>query len=189
MSNSFYTLDELTNMGFKSIGNDVLISRKASIYNADVITIGNSVRIDDFCIISGGCGIEIGNYIHISAYVALYGGSGIVISDFVALSARITVFSESDDYSGASLTNPMIPDKYKPGVKKGRVYIGRHVIVGVNSTILPGVTLGDGVAVGAHSLVSKSCEPWSIYFGCPAKRLKDRKKDLLELEKQFLKSE
>ncbi len=186
MSNSFYSQEELNNLGFKSVGNNVLISRKASIYNAEAISIESNVRIDDFCIISGGAGIEIGNYVHISAYVALYGGAGIVIGDFAGLSARATIFTESDDYSGRSLTNPMIPGKYKPGLHKAKVVLNKHVIVGVNSTILPGVTIQEGVAVGAHSLVTKNCEPWSIYFGCPAKKIKVRKKDLLKLEEQFL---
>jgi acetyltransferase-like isoleucine patch superfamily enzyme len=36
------------------------------------------------------------------------------------------------------------------------------------------------------TLVNKSTEPWGIYIGNPAKRVKERKKDLLDLEKQFL---
>lgn len=186
MKNSFYSRDELINLNFKSLGDDVLISRNTSIYNPEVISIGNKVRIDDFCIISGGDGIELGNFIHLSAYAALFGGAGIIIKDFSGLSARVTVYSESDDYSGHSLTNPMIPLKYKPKYSKGTVVMEKHCIVGVNSTILPGVRLGEGVSVGAHSLVSKNCEEWSMYFGIPAKRLKKRSDKLLTLEKQFM---
>ncbi len=112
-----------------------------------------------------------------------------MIEDFVALSVRSSIFSVSDDYSGCSLTNPMVPEQYKPGIQRKKVYIGQHVIVGANSTILPGVVLGDGVAVGAYSLIVKNCETWSIYFGCPAKRFKARKKDVLLLERKFLEDE
>lgn len=76
MSN-FYNKEELENIGFKSIGEDVLISKKASIYSPEKIRIGNHVRIDDFVVLSGD--ITIGNYVHISAYVALYGRFGIEI--------------------------------------------------------------------------------------------------------------
>jgi acetyltransferase-like isoleucine patch superfamily enzyme len=52
--------------------------------------------------------------------------------------------------------------------------------------ILPNLTLGEGVSVGAHSLVTKSLDPWGIYFGCPVKKIKEREQGLLELEKKFL---
>ena len=72
--NSFYSNEELKQLGLKSFGKNVLISKKCSIYGADKISIGNNVRIDDFCILSGK--IVIGNYVHISAYSALYAGGG-----------------------------------------------------------------------------------------------------------------
>ncbi len=52
-------------------------------------------------------------------------------------------------------------------------------------TIMPGVELGEGAVVGAHSLAMKSCLPWSIYFGVPAERLKARSQKLLESTEQF----
>ena len=184
--NSFYTKEELNKLGFKSIGENVLLSRKASIYNTEYVSIGNNVRIDDFCILSGN--ITIGNYVHISAYAALFSGkSGIEIGDFVALSSRVTIYSQSDDYSGESLTNPMTPNEYKSLVDK-KVIIGKHVIVGSGSIILPGVAINEGTSVGALSLIKKDTEEWSIYVGIPASKIKNRKKDLLKLEKEFLKS-
>ena len=46
-----------------------------------------------------------------------------------------------------------------------------------------------GTSVGALSLVRKKTEEWSIYLGNPAKKIASRKKDLLELEKQYLEKE
>lgn len=186
MNTSFLHQDELLSFGFKKCGSNVLISRKASIYNPSVIEIGDNVRIDDFCLISGGSGITLRSFIHISCFSALYGGAGIVLESFSTLSTRVTIFSESDDFSGMSLTNPMTPIHLKPQYRKGSVVLKRHVIVGATSTILPGVTIGEGTAVGAHSLVTKDCEEWSIYSGVPARKYKIRSKKLLELEKQFL---
>ena len=51
---------------------------------------------------------------------------------------------------------------------------------------MPGVKLAEGTSIGAMSLVRKSTEPWTTYLGNPAKRLKNRSRDLLELEKQYL---
>lgn len=182
--NSFYTEEELKEIGFKSIGNNVLISKKASIYGAEKISIGNNVRIDDFCILSGK--INLGNYIHIAAYSALYGGNvGIILNDFVNISSRVVIYAISDDYSGEFMTNPMIPDEYKNVIAKS-VILEKHCIVGSNSTILPGAILHEGVAIGAHSLVNKKCIQWKIYVGVPVKILKDRKRDLLKLENELL---
>ncbi|EAO54015.1 O-acetyltransferase (cell wall biosynthesis) [Bacillus thuringiensis serovar israelensis ATCC 35646] len=72
--NSFYSQEELKKIGFLSVGKNVLISKKASIYNPGAISIGNHVRIDDFCILSGK--ITIGSYSHISAvYSVIWRGS------------------------------------------------------------------------------------------------------------------
>jgi galactoside O-acetyltransferase len=187
MINAAYSEEELIEFGFKSIGRNVQISRKASIYNPGAISLGHHVRIDDFCILSGGKGIKLGSFIHIGSYSALFGGAKITMKDFSGLSARVTIYSESDDYSGCSLTNPTIPSEFKPKLKRGKVSLGRHVIVGANSTILPGTTLEDGAAVGAYTLVDKDCQGWFIYVGCPARKGRARKKNLLVLEATFLK--
>lgn len=55
--------------------------------------------------------------------------------------------------------------------KIGRVDIGNNVFVGANTTILPGVVIGDNSVIGAGSLVSKDIEPDSVYAGVPAKRI------------------
>jgi galactoside O-acetyltransferase len=61
--------------------------------------------------------------------------------------------------------------------------IGKFAVVGANAVVFPGVTLGEGCAVGALSLVNRDCEPWTIYGGVPARPIKARRKDrLLELE-------
>lgn len=184
---SFYTEDELKELGLKRYGKNVKISRHAGIYGAENISVGDNVRVDDFCILSGH--IEIGSYVHIAAYSALYGGDeGIFIGDFANLSSRISVYSVSDDYSGATLTNPMIPDSCKHVISES-VHIGRHVIIGSTSVVLPGVTLAEGSSFGSFSFINRDAEPWSIYVGIPIRKLRDREKGLLELEQQFLADE
>ena len=180
---SFYSEEELKQIGFLAIGKDILISRKTSIYGAEHITIGDHVRIDDFCILSG-C-ITIGSYIHIAAYTALYGGEkGIFMEDYSSLSSRVTVYSASDDYSGEAMTNPMVPDKCR-NVRSGPVHIERHVIVGATSVILPGVTLREGSAFGSFSFINRDSESWSMNTGIPARKMRDRSRNILELEEKF----
>lgn len=182
--NSFYSRDELEKLGFIELGKDVQISRKASIYGASQIKIGNHVRIDDFCILSGK--IVFGNYIHISAYTALFAGDvGIILGDFCGISSRSVVYAVTDDYGGEHLTNPTVDDKYR-GISAKKVVMEKHTLIGTGCTVLPGVTLGEGCSVGAMSLINKSLEPWAVYVGIPARRMKERSKKLLELEKRFM---
>lgn len=181
--NSFYSMEELKDMGFKSIGADLSISKKASFYGVENISIGSHVRIDDFCILSGK--ISIGDYIHIAAYSALYGSdAGIQINEFANISSRVCIYAVTDDYSGESMTSPMIPDEYK-NLQKAPVYIGRHAIIGSGSVILPGSEIGEGCAVGSLSLIKNALDAWWIYAGIPAKKLKERSKGLLEKEKEW----
>jgi len=184
--NSFYSAEELKALNLKLYGDNVLISRKSSIYGADKITIGNNVRIDDFCILSVKYGeIIIGNFVQLTAYVSLYAGdSSIHLYDFVGIGTRTCVMATSDDYSGETMTNPMIPEKYK-AVNSCPIIIKKHSIIGTGCTILPGVTIAEGCSFGAMTLINKNTEQWSIYVGIPAKKIKDRKRDLLILEKAF----
>lgn len=179
----FLSQEQLQDIGFLSLGNNVFISDKVSIYNPSNIKIGNNVRIDDYCVLSAGAGgIEIGDYVHVAVFVSLIGAGKITLSDFCGLSSRVAVYSSNDDYSGEHMTNPMVPNRYTC-VEHGDVMIGRHAIIGAGSVLLPGVTLGTGVAIGALSLISKDCEAFGIYVG--RKRIGDRKKNVLDLEKQL----
>lgn len=58
--------------------------------------------------------------------------------------------------------------------------------MGSGSVILLGITIEEDVAVGALSLVNRNCQPFGIYSGVPARRIKERKTDLLELAKQLM---
>lgn len=173
-------------LGFASMGENVQISDRASFYGASRIALGSNIRIDDFCVLSAGVGgISVGNHVHIAVYSSLIGAARITLSDFCNISSRVAIYSSNDDYSGATLTNPTVPSEYT-GVTHADVFLGKHVIVGSGSVILPGVTLEEGVAVGALSLVHKRCEAFGIYAGNPAQRIKERKKDLLELERKLM---
>ena len=181
---SFYTDNELIKIGFKKIGNNVLISRNACFYSPENISIDDNVRIDDFCILSGK--ITIGKYVHISAGSFLFAGDqGITLNDFSGLSSRCAVYAISDDYSGDYLTNPMVPSEYRH-IIGGNVIIGRHVVIGSGTTILPNVKICDGASIGCMSLVNKSIDDCGIYIGIPVHKLKERNKRIYDLEKQLI---
>jgi len=181
---SFYTRIELEEIGFKSLGTDLYISRFARFYAPQLMEIGNHVRIDDFCILSGS--IKLGSYIHISAYCALYGKFGIEMEDFAGLSPRCTVFSASDDFSGEFMVGPMVDARYTH-VTGGKVHLKKYVQLGAGCIILPNVILEEGVSVGAMSLINKPLKSWTIYKGIPAIAYKERKVELIEKSHIFYK--
>ncbi len=175
---------DLKKMGFLSLGHDVRISTKASIYSPENISIGDHVRIDDFCVLSGN--IVLGSYIHIAVFSALFGGKeGIEIGNFANLSSRVSVYALSDDYSGETMTNPMIDDAYK-NVEHGHVFIGRHCIIGTASTVMPYSVLEEGSAFGAYSFIKGNYPAWEIFAGIPATKIKKRSDNLLLLEKKMM---
>lgn len=185
---AFLSKEVLEDMGFKSLGQNVLISDKASIYRPSVIEIGNNVRIDDFCIISpGDDGISIGNSIHIGCQSTLIGRGRITLEDFSNISSKVSIYSSNDDYSGEWMTNPMVPSKFT-NVTDAPVKIGKHTIIGASSVILPGVSIGECCSVGSLSLVKESIEEGWIIAGSPSKKIKKRSLQLKELEKQYLQS-
>ena len=177
---------QLQSIGFKHLGDNVKIGSLVSIHRPEEISIGDNSRVDDFCAISGK--ITSGRNVHIAVHCSLVASSEeLIMKDFSGLAFNCHLFTSSDDYSGKSLTNPTIPGKYK-SITNGQITIGRHVIIGTSSIVFPGVDIADGCAIGALTLVAKSTTPWGIYVGNPARRIKERSKELLIHEADYLKN-
>ena len=181
----FLTGAELAQIPFAAIGDHVLIHSRVNLINVESIHLGSNIRIDADVTLTANQPVRIGNYVHIAAQCYLAGAAGITLEDFSGLSQGVKIYSLSDDYSGKHLTNPTVPSRYLR-VTKGPVTVGRHVIVGAGSVILPGVHLAEGCCVGALSLVGASTEPWGVYAGIPATRRRERSQDLLHLEALLL---
>lgn len=182
------TVDELRNAGFRHVGVNVKVHQRASLYCVENISLGNHVRIDDFAVVVATRPVAIGNYVSIHNFCYLGGSQGIVLEDFVTLAPGSKLFSASDDYLGEYLTGPVVPRELTGG-RKGPVCLKKHVIIGAGSVVLPACTLGEGVAVGALSLVTDDLQPWGVYAGIPVRRLKERSQILLGLESSIVTEE
>lgn len=180
MRDSFYSTAELSALGFSDLGRDCKISRFARFYGISNISIGDFVRIDDFVVISVQSKSTFGDNVHIGAMSLISSSLGVDFGSYSTFSSRVSAYGQSDDYSGNSLTNPMVEDSLRD-VEQNRLTIGDHVIVGAGSVILPHGSLAEGVAVGALSLVKIPTEPWGVYAGIPASRIKNRSKKLMNL--------
>ncbi len=182
----YFKSEELVEMGFKSVGKNVRIAKNCTLVGLDSISLGNNIQIDENVFIAANSGtLHVGDYVHIGGGCHLSCAGGVILSDFCGLSQGVRIYSATDDYSGFSLTNVTVPEKYK-NVTIAPVFLGKHVLIGSGCVILPGVQIGIGSSVGALSLVHISLKEWGVYFGIPAKRIKARSRNLLELERKFL---
>lgn len=189
INSDFYDTNDLIKMGFRSVGKKVLLHKSCIVVGVENIDIGDNVRIDGFTSIvcSGNGFLKIGSHIHIGSHCYLCASGGLIMEDFSGLAYGVKIHSMSDDYTGNALTNSTIPLEYKK-ITSGKVYIGKHSIIGSNTVIFPGVAISDGCSVGAMSLVTKNLDEWGVYFGIPVKRLKNRSKKLLQFEEKYLKN-
>jgi acetyltransferase-like isoleucine patch superfamily enzyme len=172
--------EQVKQLGLAAVGDDVAISDRCSVYGAGSITIGDHVRIDDFAILTARQPMVIGSYVHISAFAFLSGLFGIIIEDFVNISPHATLLSGNDDFSGQWLPGPLVPEALR-NLQGGCIHLGQHSMVGAYSVVLPGVSFGEGAAVGALSLVKVQLAPWGIYGGVPARLIRRRERRLEEL--------
>ena len=176
-----YSDEELQQLGLASVGRGVKLSRRAALHGVARISLGDHSRIDDFCVLSAGAGgIAIGRHVHIAVFCGLIGQGPIELGDYAGLSSRVTIYSSNDDYSGEFMSNPTVPGEFTC-VESAPVRLGRHVIVGAGSIILPGCTLHEGSGVGSLSLIRSDCEAFGMYFGSPARRIGRRSVQMVEL--------
>jgi galactoside O-acetyltransferase len=182
MVSNFYNEAELKELGLKSFGKNVLISRRCSIYGTGNISLGNNVRIDDFCILSGK--ISTGDYIHIAAGVKLYASAGLKIGNFCGISANSCIYTAVDDFSGEFMISPMVPEELT-NPSKGEVVLEDFVQLGANTIITPGLKLKEGAVTGAMSFVNRGLDPWTINFGIPCRFYKTRSMNAKELTKRI----
>lgn len=170
---------------YANYGDDVFIHETTIIKHPYLIEIGNHIAIDNGVTISTG--MKMGDYIHIAPYVVVIGGNAttLTLEDFSFIASGTKIVMGSEDYTGKGLVGPTIPKEYRELIFKDVIF-KRFSGCGVNCTIMPGVTLAEGSIIGAHSLVMKDTEPWTIYVGSPAKPIKIRDKGkILEYAKKL----
>jgi virginiamycin A acetyltransferase len=113
-----------------------------------------------------GTTLEIGDFCSIAENVTILLGGNHPI-DWVSSFPFGAIFEE---FKGRC---SVFPEK----MSKGDVIIGNDVWIGLNSTILSGITIGDGAIIAANAVVTKNVEPYTIVGGNPAKLLKKRFSD------------
>jgi galactoside O-acetyltransferase len=172
-------------VGFKQVGSDVTIHPLSKINRRESISVGSHVIIDDFVFIGAHIDVVIGNYVHIATRAAITGGSYCMLHDFCKLSSEARIFTGPDDFDGTGIEHPLLLQELGK-VKRGSVVLESHALIGSNVVIFPGVRIGEGAAVEAGSVVTRSLPPWGIYAGTPARFLRRRRGAAIRhVEEQF----
>jgi acetyltransferase-like isoleucine patch superfamily enzyme len=181
---SYLSLKAIKKLDLAYVGMDVQISDKCIINNPQETSIGDYSRIDDLTILSGK--VTLGKYVHIAVMNNIAGGKfGVSIGNCVGIAYGCNIFSQTDDYTGNSLVSPLFPSELT-SVSGGKITICDFSTIGTGAIIFPKVTLREGSAIGAMSLVNKDTDSWGIYVGNPAKRVKERSKLVKEIyDKNF----
>lgn len=163
-------------------GINVDIYQPVVLIKPEVIHLNNYIIISEFAYINGGLGTYVGNHVHIAAHSCISGGGYCVIEDFAGLSAGVKLITGSADFNGEGLTSPTTPKNYQ-SVKRSYIIIKKHAILATNVIVHPGITVAEGCVIASGSVVTKDTEPWSIYMGIPARKIKEREsKEITKLE-------
>lgn len=116
-------------------------------------------------------GCKVGKNVFIGDYVRidLQHANMITIDDYAHITSGCRLLCHQRD-----LTNYRVGDNAAElGYKKGEIHIGKGCMIGMETMIMPGVTIGDGAIVGARSLVTKDIPAWTIATGNPARVVKN----------------
>ena len=108
--------------------------------------------------------LVVGEFSHINRNCTIDARGGITIMDNVSISLNVTLCSAGHDCQSSDFKYVSSP-----------ITIEDNVWIGINTTILKGVTIGKGAVVAAGSVVTKDCEPFGIYAGIPARKIGERK--------------
>tara|TARA_B100000749_G_C18190003_1_gene367510 strand:- start:338 stop:640 length:303 start_codon:yes stop_codon:yes gene_type:complete len=94
--------------------------------------------------------------------------ANICIGDDVLIGSGVHLYSSNHRFDQRD--TPIASQGYSPSED---LVIENDVWIGANAIILPGVRVGQHSVIGAGSVVSKSIEPYSVYAGVPARKIKD----------------
>lgn len=145
------------------------------IFNSDVYTyeirracakVGTNLKVNSRC--KGfGANVELGDHVNLNG-CAIHGSGQVKIGSYFHSGTELLIFTSDHNYENADA----IPyDKKR--IKKP-VIIEDFVWTGYHTTIMPGVTIGEGAIVAACSVVTKDVPPMAIVGGNPAKVIKYR---------------
>lgn len=145
------------------------------------VVLGDNVSFDDgICLtlwpehssvhppyMSVGDNCSFGSYNHITCVNCINIGDNCLTGKYVSIT--------DNSHGNTDMESIAMPPKERPVLSKGKVNIGNNVWIGDKATILPGVTIGNGVVVAANTVVTRSIPDNCVVAGVPARIVKQNK--------------
>lgn len=151
---------DIRNAKYIRLGKDISVGRLCRLEVIEQGVSSNDIRL------SIGNNVRLGDFIHISALKSVVIGNNVGIGP----KSLITDINHGD-FAEGHYYDTHIPYALRKLSAKP-VVIGDNVWIGEMVTIVPGVTIGEGAVIGAHSNVVRSIPPYSMAVGNPARVIK-----------------
>lgn len=153
---------------FHESGSGVVIEHGALVFHPETISIADDVYVGHYAIIKGyyNSRMSIGRGVWIGQQVFLHSAGGLTIGEDVGIGPGARILTSAHDLNQESHRAIM-----KRPLQFAAVDIGHGCDLGVNSVILPGVTLGQRVQVAAGAVVTKSFPDDAVVAGVPARQI------------------
>lgn len=150
----------LPNCFIQGRGARLIIDDHVDLYPQTYISLGGGA--DGF--------VEIARHTHFAPGCCLYGHGGLRVGPYCNIAAHCVLATIGHD--------PVIRDQpmaLAPAVA-GPITLVEDVWLGANVTVTSNVTIAKGCIVGANGVVNRNTEPFGLYCGVPARRVRDRKR-------------
>lgn len=163
----------------KKAGKHILLGKNVHLRGIKFVSVGSSVTFGEYSIITAyksidkvpklnfGNNCNIGPYNHITCINEIKIGDGFLSGRWVTIT--------DNSHGSNTFSEQLIPPGERSLFSKGAIVIGKNVWIGDKATILPGVNVGDGVIIGANSVVTEDIPSNCIACGNPAKIVKQIK--------------
>ncbi|KAL1973403.1 hypothetical protein VTN31DRAFT_6038 [Thermomyces dupontii] len=139
-----------------------LRSERARLLRTILGKVSDSVVIEPPFNFQYGCNISLGDHFYANVNLRILDSARVTIGDRVLIGPNVTIVTERHDTDNIQSRRDGI-------VYAKPVTIGDDCWICVNTTILPGVTIGNGCTIGAGSVVTRDIPPFSVAWGDPAR--------------------
>lgn len=141
------------------------IETKRKILKEIVAEMGKETWVESPVHFSYGCNTHIGNYFYSNFNLCIVDDGDVFIGDYVMCGPNVTITATG---------HPVWKEYRRKGCQFSLpVRIGSDVWIGANVVILPGVTIGDDVVIGAGSVVTHDIPAHSVALGVPSRVVRE----------------
>ena len=156
---------------FSRIGKNTVLEEGVLIFHPENIEIGDNVYVGHHTILKGYYKnkMRLGSGTWIGQQCFFHAAGGITIGENVGIGPGVKIITSSHKIKNTG--KPILHNK----IDFKSVKIGDGSDIGLNAAILPGVSIGKNVQVGAGSVVTKNIQDFAVCAGVPAKIIKIRK--------------